>query len=58
VTGARPEQLIAGPRRAACWITMIAKTFIMTEEIHAIRAKSLRDNKFIRDHWAIPLIRS
>ena len=42
------------PRRAA----MIAKTFIMAKEIHAIRAKSLRDNKIFRDHGPIPLIPS
>jgi hypothetical protein len=29
---------------------MIAKTFILTKEIHAMRAKSLRDNKSLRDH--------
>ena len=31
---------------------MIVKTFILTKEIRAGRAKSLRDNKILRDHGA------
>jgi hypothetical protein len=33
---------------------MVAKTFIMTKEIRAMRAKSLRANKILRDHAATP----
>jgi hypothetical protein len=33
---------------------MIAKAFLLTKEIRAMRTKSLRDNKFIRDHAATP----
>jgi hypothetical protein len=31
-------------------VAMIAKTFILAKEIRALRTKSLRQNKFFRDH--------
>jgi hypothetical protein len=43
-----------GSHRAARRIAKIAKTFIMAKEIRAMRVKSLRANKSLRDHGAIP----
>jgi hypothetical protein len=40
-------------------LAVIAKTFSMMKEIRSMRAKSLRDNKFFRDHGAtLPILRN
>jgi hypothetical protein len=43
-----------GSHPAARRIAMIPKIFIMAKEFRAMRVKSLRANKSLRDHWAIP----
>jgi hypothetical protein len=43
-----------GSRRTARRIVINAKTFILAKEIRAMRAKSLRDKKSLRDHAATP----
>jgi len=43
-----------GSHPAARRIAVIPKTFIMAKEIRAMRVKSLRANKILRDHGAIP----
>ena len=52
--GALVRSRDVGSHRTALLIAMIPKTFILTKEIRAIRAKSLRDNKSLRDHGRLP----